>query len=84
MIKTKNNTSRDAISDDGVDVFGVLLPFRLFLVKLNGIVDFLEQLMNSNSTIFYILQFIGNGCLEDVVVFLWRNRLVFAVDHRTF
>ena len=82
MVQGKDDAFADAVSYDGVDVLSVLLPFRFLLVELNSVVDLFEQLVHSSSTVLHVEQLLSDRCLEDVVVLLWGNGLILAIDHR--
>lgn len=70
MVQCKDNTLADSVSDDGVDVLGVLLPLWFLLVELYSVVDLLKQLVDCCSAVFYVEKLLGDGSLEDVVILL--------------
>jgi hypothetical protein len=51
VIKGKNNTITNTISNNGIDVLSVLFPLWLFLIELDSIVDLLQQFMDNNTTV---------------------------------
>ena len=42
VVQCKDNTLADSVSDDGVDILGVLLPLWFLLVELYSVVDLLK------------------------------------------
>ncbi len=81
MIQGKDNTFAYTISYDGIDILSILLPLRFLLIEFDSVIDLFQQFMNSSSTIFNIEKFLSDGCLEDVIIFFRRNRLVLSIDH---
>ena len=84
MIQGKDDSTTNTVSYNGIDVLRILLPFWFFLVESDSIIDFFQQLVNSCSTIFDSLKFVGNSCFEDVVIFFRRNWFLLSINHWLF
>jgi hypothetical protein len=62
VIKGKNNTITNTISNNSIDVLSVLFPLWLFLIELDSIIDLLQQFMDNNTTVLNTYQFVRDDC----------------------
>jgi hypothetical protein len=46
VVEGKADPFTNTVGNDGVDVFSILLPLRLLLVELDGVINFFEELMH--------------------------------------
>ncbi len=81
MIKSKNNTITNTVSDNCINVFSVFFPLWLLFIKLNSVINFFQKFVNYNTAIFNVDKLVCNNSFEDVIIFFRWNRLVLSFNH---